>query len=201
MVHALAASETRNSNGLDQFCTSLEERPGLSILDFAGANQNTISFVTEYGHRIYSDDFIQQLEECFGSAGDFYENQSNPLLVSRFMDTAMDFEDRSFDGALLWDSLQFLTPTLLNSVVARLGRIMRPGAVMLAVFHADERLETVPTWSFRIHDRRTVMMTSRSPRKRSQVFNNRNLEKLFHEFESVKFFLTRDHLREVLVRR
>jgi len=201
LVHALAASETRNSNGLDQFCTSLEERPGLSILDFAGANQNTISFVTEYGHRIYSDDFIQQLEECFGSAGDFYENQSNPLLVSRFMDTAMDFEDRSFDGALLWDSLQFLTPTLLNSVVARLGRIMRPGAVMLAVFHADERLETVPTWSFRIHDRRTVMMTSRSPRKRSQVFNNRNLEKLFHEFESVKFFLTRDHLREVLVRR
>lgn len=201
MVRALAASELRNSNGLDQFCTSLEERPGLSILDFAGASQSTVSFITDYGHRLYSDDFIHQLEQCFGSAGDFYENQSNPLLVSRFLDAAMDFENQSFDGALLWDSLQFLTPTLLSTVVARLGRIMRPGANLLAVFHADERLENVPTWAFRIQDRRTVMMTSRSARRRAQVFNNRSLEKLFQDFESVKFFLTRDHLREVLVRR
>lgn len=201
MVRELAAPELRNSNGLDQFCSTLEERPGLSILDFAGANQNTISFITDYGHRLYSDDFMQQLEQCFGCTGDFYENQSNPLLVARFLEAAMEFEDRSFDGALLWDSLQFLTPTLLNAVVARLGRIMRPGAVMLAVFHADERMETVPTWSYRIRDHRTVMMTNRPPRKRSQVFNNRNLEKLFQEFDSVKFFLTRDQLREVLVRR
>jgi hypothetical protein len=201
LVRALAASETRNSNGLDQFCTSLEERPGLSILDFAGANQNTISFVTDYGHRLYSDDFVHQLEECFGSGNDSFENQSNPLLVSRFMDAAMDFEDQSFDGALLWDTLQFLTPTLLTPVVARLGRIMRPGASLLAVFHADERADTVPTCSYRIQDRRTVMMTNRAARRRAQVFNNRSLEKLFQEFESVKFFLTRDHLREVLVRR
>jgi hypothetical protein len=33
------------------------------------------------------------------------------------------------------------------------------------------------------------------------VFNNRSLEKLFGKFESVKFFLTRDNLREVIVRR
>jgi hypothetical protein len=38
-------------------------------------------------------------------------------------------------------------------------------------------------------------------RKPSQPFNNRAIEKLFHEFGSVKFFLTRDHLREVIVRR
>ena len=197
----MAASETRNSNGLDQFCTSLEERPGLSILDFAGANQNTISFITDYGHRLYSDDFVHQLEQCFGLTGDFYENQSNPLLVSRFMDTAMDFDEQSFDGALLWDSLQFLTPTLLHTVVARLSRIMRPGAALLALFHADERLEEIPTWAFRIQDRRTLMMTHRPIRRRAQVFNNRSLEKMFQDFHSVKFFLTRDHLREVLVRR
>ena len=201
MVRALAASESRNSNGLDQFCTSLEERPGLSILDFAGASQATVSFITDYGHRLYSDDFVHQLDKCFGGPGDFYENQSNPLLASRFLEAAMDFDEQSFDGALVWDALQFMTPSLLQAVVARLQRTLRPGSSLFAVFHADERIDEIPTWSYRIQDRRTVVMTHRSTRRPAQMFNNRNLEKLFQDFSSVKFFLTRDHLREVLVRR
>lgn len=197
----MQASETRNSNGLDQFCSALEARPGLSILDFSGASQSTISFITDYGHRLYSDDFGHQLDHCFGTTGEFYENQSNPLLVSRFLGAAMDFEEQSFDGALVWDSLQFLTPMLLQNVVGRLHRILRPGSSLLAVFHADERVEDIPTWSYRIQDRKTVVMAHRTQRRPAQVFNNRSLEKLFQDFSSVKFFLTRDHLREVLVRR
>jgi hypothetical protein len=38
-------------------------------------------------------------------------------------------------------------------------------------------------------------------RATAQSFNNRGLEKLFSKFESVKFFLTRESLREVIVRR
>jgi hypothetical protein len=37
-------------------------------------------------------------------------------------------------------------------------------------------------------------------RRPAQLFNNRSLEKLFHRFESVKFFLTREQLREVIVK-
>jgi hypothetical protein len=32
-------------------------------------------------------------------------------------------------------------------------------------------------------------------------FNNRDLEKLFEQAASIKFFLTRDNLREVIIRR
>jgi hypothetical protein len=32
------------------------------------------------------------------------------------------------------------------------------------------------------------------------LYNNRSLEKLFARFESVKFFLTRERLREVIVK-
>jgi hypothetical protein len=45
------------------------------------------------------------------------------------------------------------------------------------------------------------VLTERSVRSAGQVFNNRSLEKLFGKFESVKFFLTRENLREVIVRR
>jgi hypothetical protein len=33
-----------------------------------------------------------------------------------------------------------------------------------------------------------------------QLFNNRRLEKLFAQFSSVKFFLTRERLREVIIK-
>ncbi|HTS77207.1 MAG TPA: class I SAM-dependent methyltransferase [Bryobacteraceae bacterium] len=195
-----SALQTRHSHGLDQFCSSLEDRPGMSILDLAGANQGTISFLTNYGHRLYSDDFVHQLDDCFGD-GDFYENQTNPLKVGKFLDTALGFPDRIFDGALVWDTLQFLTPSLLEIVVGKLNRVLRPGSSMLAFFHAEERVETIPTYSYRISDHRTISLQSRGRRKPAQFFNNRSLEKLFREFDSVKFFLTRDHLREVIVRR
>jgi hypothetical protein len=192
--------ETRNSHGLDQFCATLEERPGLAILDLAGANQDTVSFVTGHGHRLYSDDFLLQLDACFGN-GDFFENQTDPHAVEKFLESALDFPPDSFDGALVWDVLEYLTPALLATVVERLHGVLRPGASLLAVFHAEERSRTIAPYSYRIHDRRTLMMAPRGPRRPAQFFNNRGLEKLFQEFHSVKFFLTRDHLREVLVKR
>lgn len=199
---ALVGLETRQSHGLDQFCASLEERPGLSILDFAGGSQATVSFITGYGHRLYSDDFVHQMDQCFGSEpGDFFENQSNPLLASKFIAKALPFAEESFDGALVWDSLQFLCSPLLETVVGRLYRVLRPGSSLLAMFHTEERRDTLATYAYRIQDHRTVQMAAPAQRKPAQIFSNRSLEKMFQDFHSVKFFLTRDRLREVIVRR
>jgi len=198
-IRSVSPLETRHSHGLDQFCSSLEERPGLSILDLAGASQATVSFLTNYGHRLYSDDFLHQLDLCFGD-GDFYENQTNPLKVAKFLDT-VHFPNTPFDGALVWDTLQFLSTPLLQTVVERLHQVLKPGAYLLALFHAEERVETIPTYFYRISDHRQIALVARGRRRPAQFFNNRSLEKLFQDFESVKFFLTRDHLREVIVRR
>jgi hypothetical protein len=191
--------ETRNSHGLDQFCASLEDRPGLSILDLAGASQETVTFITNQGHRLYSDDFLLQLDQCFG-AEDFYGNQANQENVAQFLDSALNFPEGHFDGALVWDRLQFLSGPLLEAVTGRLCHVLRPGSTLLAFFNAEERSE-IPTYSYRIKDRRTILLAPRGRRNPAQFFNNRSLEKLFQNFGSVKFFLTRDHLREVIVRR
>ncbi|MEP7353361.1 MAG: hypothetical protein ABI824_09055 [Acidobacteriota bacterium] len=193
--------ETRNSHGLDQFCASLDERTGLSIVDFAGVNQSTVSYVTNLEHRLYSDDFVYQLDECFGSGDAFFENQSDPKRVARFLESTAGCLNQQFDGALVWDGLQYLTQPLLESVIVRLHTVLRPGSYLLAVFSSNETSAEVPTYSYRIGDHRTLQLVPKGPRKAAQPFNNRSLEKLFHNFHSVKFFLTRDHLREVIVRR
>jgi hypothetical protein len=193
--------QNRASNGLDQFFTSLQDQENLSILDFSGASQANISFITSMGHRIYSNDALRTLEEAFGSGGDFIENQSDPERAAMFLRENLEFEDRSFDGALIWDTFQFLAPPLLQDTVDRLHRILRPQSSLLAFFHADEKAQTAPLYTYRIMESKVMSLTPRNQVRPVQYFNNRNLEKLFQKFSSVKFFLTRDHLREVIVRR
>jgi hypothetical protein len=72
---------------------------------------------------------------------------------------------------------------------------------VLAFFHSDEKLNHVPYYAFRIREQNQLHVTQKGARQPAQLFNNRSLEKLFQRFESVKFFLTREHLREVIVRR
>jgi hypothetical protein len=97
--------------------------------------------------------------------------------------------------------LEYLNPTLLTATIERLFRITKPGSYLLAVFQAQDKAETVPQYSFRIQDSKTLLVADRGRHKPEQVFNNRSLEKLFQEFQSLKFFLARDKLREVIVRR
>ena len=78
---------------------------------------------------------------------------------------------------------------------------MQHGALMLSFFHTDEKATTAPMLSFRIQDSKTLTLASRGVRKPAQFFNNRALERLFEEYKSTKFFLTRDNLREVIVKR
>ena len=193
------ASNARHSGGLEQFCTLLQTGQDLSILDMSGASQANVSFVTNYGHRISSDDALGTMQQCFGD--DFLANQQAASNAHRFLEQTLTFPDESFDGVLAWDVLQFLTPPLLDNTVAKLLRVMRPGALMLGFFNADEKATQIPVYNYRVQDSRTLMQIPRSGYQRCQYFNNRMLEKLFAKASSLKFFLTRGSQREVIVRR
>lgn len=196
----LPAEQTRQSNGLDQFFNSVRDRSGLNLLDFAGANQSNVSYITSMGHRLSSEDFLRSLELTFGHET-LLDNQSNPQLVDQFLQENLAFPYDSFDGALVWDSLQFLSPHLLQITVDRLFDTLRPDSYLLAFFHADEKAKEIPLYNYRIADQKSLLLQPRGWAACGQFFNNRAIEKLFHRYKSVKFFLTRDNLREVIVKR
>lgn len=189
----------RHSNGFEQFSAMLRSADNLSILDMSGASQANISFITDLGHRISTDDIIGTMEQCFGD--DFLENQKLASNAQRFMDQTLTFPDEAFDGALVWDSLQFLVSPLLEQVVTQLLRVVRPGGLLLVFFRADEKVARIPVYNYRIQDSRTLLVSPRGGYQNVQHFHNRVLEKTFQSAASVKFFLSRDHLRELIVRR
>jgi hypothetical protein len=191
-------SVARQSRGLEQFFFNIRDVVGLSILDCAGANQDNINFLINLGHKVYSQDLVRNLDDAFDS--DLAE-QTNPSRIEYFLKQNFDYPPEALDGVLLWDSLQFMSPPLLNATIEKLYEVMRPKGYLLAFFTASEKATEIPSYMFRIVDNKNILLTERDIRKAGQVFNNRNIEKLFGKCESVKFFLTRESLREVIVRR
>ncbi len=165
-----------------------------------GASQANISFITDLGHRLSSEDILGTMDQCFG-AGDFLENQTVASRAQRFLDQILNFPEEHFDGALVWDTFQFLAPPLLDQVIERMMKVVRPGGLMLAFFSSNEKMTSMPQYNYRIQDPKTLLLARRHTTRQIQYFNNRTLERLFQEAQSVKFFLSRDHLREVIIRR
>jgi len=189
---------TRPSRGLDEFFNYIRDQSGLTILDLGGATQQNVSFITNLGHRLYSEDFLQILHETF--EGEEGGEQSNPGRIDYFLKQSLDYPEGHFDGVLVWDVLEYLGPALLPAVVERIHAIVRPKSYVLAFFHSDDKLDSVPYYTFRIQDVNMLQLAARGARRPAQLFNNRSLEKLFTRYESVKFFLTRERLREVIIK-
>jgi 2-polyprenyl-3-methyl-5-hydroxy-6-metoxy-1,4-benzoquinol methylase len=189
---------TRPSRGLEEFFSYIRDQSGLTILDLGGATQQNVSFITNLGHRLYSEDFLQILGETFG--GEDNVDQLNPGRIDYFLRQSLDYPEGHFDGVLIWDVLEYLQPALLTAVVERMHTIVRPKSYMLAFFHSDDKVDSAPYYTFRIQDTNLLQVAQRGARRPAQLFNNRSLEKLFTRYESVKFFLTRERLREVIIK-
>jgi 2-polyprenyl-3-methyl-5-hydroxy-6-metoxy-1,4-benzoquinol methylase len=198
VIPAQNGALTRSSRGLEEFFSHIHGLSGLTLLDLGGATQQNVSFITDLGHRLYSENFLQILKESAG--GEAVADQSNPGTIDYFLRQALDYPEGHFDGVLIWDVLEYLAPALLTAVVERLHKVVRPGSYMLAFFHADDKLEAVPYYAFRIQDVKNLQVMQQGTRRPTQLFNNRSLERLFSRSDSVKFFLTKDRLREVVVK-
>src|ERR1044071_3799906 len=80
---------TRQSRGLEEFFSYIRDQSGLTILDLGGATQKNVSFITDLGHRLYSEDFLQILNETFGTDGTV--DQSNPGRIDYFLKQTLDY--------------------------------------------------------------------------------------------------------------
>jgi hypothetical protein len=118
---------------------------------------------------------------------------------------------------MCWNLADYMDETLVRPVVARLWSALKPGGALLAFFHTQEAGIDAPCYRYHIVSPDTLEMqhiearqdqrkgpvgsTQNAPGafRLQRVFNNRHIENLFRDFGSIKFFLTRDNIREVLV--
>ncbi|MGJ5818036.1 hypothetical protein [Paludibaculum fermentans] len=190
----------RRSYALESLTNLLRTQEGLQILDLGGLNQANLDFVTGLGHRLYAEDIVKACDAFF-SKQEFATKHFDSHRIAQFIDETFDFPDQSSDGALVWDVLQFLPNPIAQAVLDRLYRILAPDSFLLAFFHPESGGPAAKPHSCRIIDARHLMFMPRESARTIELYTTRSIERFFHQFASVKFFLTRENLQEVIVKR
>lgn len=207
---------TRRSSGLSELARLWESETPLCVLDLGSTSPTNIAFFTGRTHRIYSEDLLVASTEPTLATKD---EQGNAALDSRkFLADNLQYPAAHFDVVLCWNLADYLDESLVRPVMGRLWSVLKPGGMLLAFFHTKDAGPDSPCYRFHIVGKdilemqRIVMRreTRRGPTgavhtavvdgfRLQRVFNNRHIETLFRDFASIKFFLARDNVREVLV--
>lgn len=204
---------TRRSSGLAELARLVESQEPLCVLDIGSTSAANIRYLTERGHKIYSEDILEASTDPALVIRD--EQGHTTLDHKKFLAENLIFQNAQFDIVLCWNLADYLDEDLVKPLVARWWSMIRPGGMMLAFFHTQEAGPDAPCYRYHITGSDTLEMqhveargdlrkgpgaqSARSAFRLQRVFNNRHIENLFRDFTSIKFFLTRDNIREVLV--
>jgi hypothetical protein len=170
---------------------------------------NNIRFFTDKGHKNYSEDLLRS---SLDPALRVLDSSGSSVLDSKkFLDENLVYANGQFDVVLCWNLPDYMEESLVKPTIDRLWSVMKPGGVLLAFFHTREAGPDSTCYRFHVTDTDMLDMQEvkfappgrpaeekQSPRLQ-RVFNNRHIENLFRDFASIKFFLARDSIREVLV--
>ncbi len=207
---------SRRSSGLGELARMWDTTEVLTVLDLGSTSPSNIRHFTERGHRIYSEDLLTASTDPRLVTKD---EQGNVVLDSRqFLADNLVYPAAHFDVVLCWNLPDYLHESLVRPVVGRLWSVLKPGGMLLAFFHTRDAGPDSPCYRFHIVGSDALEMqkielrreTRRGPTgavhtaisdgfQLQRVFNNRHIENLFRDFASIKFFLARDNVREVLV--
>jgi SAM-dependent methyltransferase len=207
---------TRRSSGLGELSRLWDGDAPLCVLDLGSTSPSNIRFFTERGHKIYSEDLLVSSTEPGLVTKD---EQGNVVLDSRkYLAESLQYPAAHFDVVLCWNLPDYLDESLVRPVMGRLWSVLKPGGMLLAFFHTKDAGPDSPCYRFHILEKDMLEMqrivlrreARRGPTgaihtaiadgfRLQRVFNNRHIETLFRDFASIKFFLARDNVREVLV--
>lgn len=185
----------------------LRAEDSLRVLDFGPTSAGNINFVTGLGQSIYMANLVEdaqradyQIASSESAGGTIFDKEN-------FIRENLDFQGRTFDVVLLWDTLDYLPVEVVQSVADRLFEVIVPGGQLLALFHstANATIKANPedTVFSRYHLTETDLLELQSVggRPLQQIYTNRQVEAIFNRYAGYKFFLAKDALREVIVTR
>jgi len=190
---------SRRSTGFNEFIRAISREQGLSILDLGSTSPANITFMTGLGHRFQQEDVLRHTNDKMllvpnGDGGTTFD-------IERYLSENLCFGREEFDAVLFWDLADFLPEALVKPLIERIHGAMRPGGLLLAFFHTKDAGPEAPFYRYNIATKDTLELHRVRGIRLQRVFNNRHVENLFRDYSSIKFFLGRDNIREVLVAR
>lgn len=183
----------RVSSAWTALLKDLRGEQGERVLDVGPTSSTNINFLTDLGHSVYMADLLGEITDA-----KWAPSAEGVFPVEAFVASNLDFSGRHFQNVLFWDTGDYLHPELRDAVIHRIYDVMEPGGKLLAFFHVkpDNNLHR-----YHLRDDGSVDMQLVRACAMNDPLSNRQIEQLFQRFQSYRFFLAKDNVREVLVTR
>jgi SAM-dependent methyltransferase len=197
------ARTQRHSSGWMMLSTHLRGAEGLRILDIGPTSAGNINFITSLGHSVYMANLVEDSArpEYLLPRSEDAVTGAPTYDVARFLSENLNFTGRHFDVVTLWDTADYLPEELVGPVIDRIHEVMAPGGRLLAFFHSKRIGDETVFSRYHLTATDHVDMQRIGIHAIRRAYTTRQIEQLFAQFASNKFFLAKDALREVIVNR
>jgi len=121
-------------------------------------------------------------------------------LVTLPLPTSFGYPEASFDAIVGWDLFNYYDPEAARRMGPDLVRLLRPGGLVFATFHA--RREEAPDGPARhriVDESHLQVAPHAGPPRARHLYQNRDIEKMFAGLKIVELYFLRHGVREMLL--
>lgn len=192
-------SYSRHSRGWADLLLHLKSQENLRVLDFGATSPANINYLTSMGHSVYMSNIVQDasrpewLRPVDGGVPGGTEFDAD-----RFEAANLDFSGRDFNVVMLWDTANYLPPTMVPVLFKRMREVLQPDGRLLAFFHGRKDGPETTFSRFQLTDSDNLIVQKSGEFPIQELYQTRQVEKLLDGYSSFRFFLGRDNVREVI---
>ena len=193
----------RQSRGWAEVLKYMRSEPSqsLRVLDFGTTSPSNINLLTSLGHSVYMANIIGEATkpEWLKPAAPGVRPGATPEYdAERFAAANLDFSGRDFDVILLWDTVDYLPPSLVPALFERLRAVTRPEGRLLGFFHGKADGPNTGYARYQLTDSDQLKLLGNEALPIRQIIQNRQIERYLEGFSTIRFFQGGDNVREVL---
>ena len=193
----IADRPPRNSSGWRDILAYLKTNESLRVLDFGATSSHNINYLTGMGHSVYMANVVQEAARPEWRRS-LEEGAAPKFDVAGFVEANLNFSGRDFDVVLVWDTADYLPPELVPALFEKLHEVLRPSGRLLAFFQGTAPSPQTPFARYQLTDSEQLLLLASGFFVFQASYQTRQIEKFLKGYASVRFFLGRDNIREVI---
>ncbi len=209
----LPGSSVRFGRSLEGLVTRLRRLPHPRLLDLGYTCGSNIDYFIRLGCKVHVDDYTATLltrprpappTEGRGASRDRRPARaaarSKPAATTPPAIPPVDHDTSAFQAVLCWDLFDYLAEPEALAVAGEIRRVTAPGGFVLALFGPARDAASRPPRRFRIRAAGHVEPEDvEGPRLRPHHLPNRDILRLFPDFDIAQTVLLKNGVREMLL--
>ncbi len=184
---------------LKDFVENVTRREYPVVLDIGPVIGSNVEYFLGSRIKIHMEDFLSAYLKP-----DYWAAVEGQMVLDeeRFFSENFNYTEAYFDGLICWDLLSFMEPRFAKHYVDRIGLAMKPGGVVMALFHSVKPKEATPPSKHRlIGEGKLEYIPLDVKLEVKKAYQTRDINQLFGGFQSLKFYLLKHNILEVLLRK